>query len=58
MPPVVDEIKIFDNDDQAKNITVVCHYMNNWQTTVMFYGLVIVIKNFNFINGRNLRQPF
>ena len=31
---------------------------SNLQTTVMFCGLVIFIKNFNFINGGGLGHPF
>ena len=39
-PPAVDEIKIFDNDDKAAKLLR------------MFCGLVIIIKNFNFIDNR------
>ena len=39
----VDEIKTFDNDDKAVKRSF---------SLRMFCGLVIIIKNFNFINSR------
>ena len=47
-PPAVDEIKIFDNDDNAAKHS---------ERKRTFYGLVIIIKNFNFINSGGLGCP-
>ena len=45
-PPAVDEIKIFDNNDKAAK-----------RSFRMFCNLVIIIKNFNFINSRRPWPP-
>ena len=47
-PSAVDEIKIFDNDDKAVKRSF---------SLRMFCGLVIIIKNFNFINSRRPWPP-
>ena len=50
--------KNFDDDNQATK-----HYCcqptarGQWQATVMFCGLVIIIKTFNFITSRRPRMP-
>ena len=46
--PAVDEIKIFDNDDKAAKHS---------ERKRTFCGLVIIIKNFNFINSRRPWPP-
>ena len=47
-PPAVNEIKIFDNDSKATKHSF---------SLRMFCGLVIIIKNFNFINSRRHWLP-
>ena len=45
-PPTVDGIKIFDNGDQAANITVVCHYKLEVKINFEFKkGVGIAIKS-------------
>ena len=47
-PPAVDEIKIFDNDDNAAKHS---------ERKRTFCGFVIIIKNFNFIDSRRPWPP-
>ena len=47
-PPAVDEIKIFDNVNKAEKGSF---------SLRMFYGLVIIIKHFNFSNSKGPWLP-